>query len=54
MKSGAPSIAVVTHGVIRGLLATQLLALGWRQIAGRRYRPWSVWTFRSAPQQRGI
>jgi len=54
LARASPSIAAVTHGVIRGLVATQLLALGRRQTAGRRYRPWSVWTFRAAPTQRGI
>jgi broad specificity phosphatase PhoE len=43
-RSGAHShIAVVTHGLFRGLLARQLTYLGWRREPGRSYRNWSVW-----------
>jgi broad specificity phosphatase PhoE len=43
------TVAVVTHGVFRWILATQLVAEGWRFELGRRsYKHWSVWRL-SAP-----
>ena len=42
------TVAVVTHGVFRGLLARRLRASGWRSgPGGRSYRHWSAWAFRS-------
>ncbi|MDF1504312.1 histidine phosphatase family protein [Roseisolibacter sp. H3M3-2] len=42
------TVAVVTHGVMRRLLARELAAAGWRGAPGRRsYAHWSVW--RMAP-----
>ena len=38
------TVAVVTHGVFRRLLAQRLLDDGWSAAAGRRsYAHWSVW-----------
>ena len=46
LDSGPSSIAVITHGVFRRLLAMRLQDLGWHTPAGRRsYKPWSVWPF---------
>jgi broad specificity phosphatase PhoE len=42
------TIAVVTHGVFRRLLARQLLAEGWRFEPGpRSYGHWSTWRLRA-------
>jgi broad specificity phosphatase PhoE len=42
------TIAVVTHGVFRRLLARQLVAEGWRFEPGRRsYDHWSTWRLRA-------
>ena len=39
-------VAVVTHGVLRRLLADQLVTDAWRPTSRRRsYGYWSVWTF---------
>jgi broad specificity phosphatase PhoE len=38
------TVVVVTHGVVRRLLARELLAAGWRAAPGRRsYAHWSAW-----------
>ncbi len=43
---GERTIAIVTHGVFRRLLATRLIAEGWRLESGRlSYENWSVWRF---------
>ena len=43
------TVAVVTHGAFRRVLAQQLLREGWRAGAGRRsYAHWSVWRFDAA------
>lgn len=40
------ALAVVTHGVVRRMLARQVVADGWRAEPGRRsYAHWSVWRF---------
>ena len=40
------TLAIVTHGVFRGLLARQLVRDGWNAEPGRRsYAHWSVWRF---------
>jgi broad specificity phosphatase PhoE len=46
MVDDGSTALVVTHGVIRRLIAARLLVLGWKS-AGRRggYRHWSSWTF---------
>jgi broad specificity phosphatase PhoE len=42
------TVAVVTHGVMRRLLARELLAAGWRAEPGRRsYAHWSAWRLRA-------
>lgn len=53
------TIAIVTHGVFRRLLAKRLLYEGWRFEPGRRsYAHWSVWKVVSArdtrPQPRQV
>jgi broad specificity phosphatase PhoE len=42
------SVAVITHGVFRRLVAARLSELGWQAQAGRSYKCWSVWSFSSA------
>ena len=37
------TLAVVTHGVMRRLLATRLCEDGWTVRGRRSYAPWSVW-----------
>ena len=40
-------VAVVTHGVVRRLIARRLIADGWRSDSGLwNYRNWSVWDLR--------
>jgi broad specificity phosphatase PhoE len=44
---GGGAVVVVTHGVMRRLLARELTAAGWRAAPGRRsYAHWSVWRLR--------
>ena len=45
------TLAVVTHGVMRRLLATRLCERGWTMHGRRSYDPWSAWELRknSAP-----
>ena len=46
-------LAVVTHGVLRRILARQLEARGWRPDGMRRsYAHWSVWTLRKTMRTR--
>ena len=45
LARSAPSVAVVTHGVFRRLLAKHLQAVGWRLSKPRSsYDHWSAWT----------
>ena len=37
------TLAVVTHGVMRRLLATRLCEVGWSAQGRRSYAPWSAW-----------
>jgi broad specificity phosphatase PhoE len=37
------TLAVVTHGVMRRLLATRLCERGWTMHGRRSYDPWSAW-----------
>jgi broad specificity phosphatase PhoE len=50
MTSGAATLLVVTHGVFRRMLSTELRARGWTcaERAGG-YRHWSAWTFVPQP-----
>lgn len=41
----AASVALVTHGVFRRLLAIRLTELGWTSNDRRSYACWSVWSF---------
>lgn len=45
-QANGGSLAVVTHGSFRRLLAARLVADGWHREAGRRrYVHWSAWRF---------
>jgi broad specificity phosphatase PhoE len=45
------TVAVVTHGIFRRLLAQELVAAGWRAAPGRQsYANWSVWRFDLDPR----
>jgi len=45
------TVAVVTHGMFRRLLARSLEASGWRPERARRsYANWSVWRFTAPPR----
>jgi broad specificity phosphatase PhoE len=45
------TVAVVTHGVFRHLLARQLRAEGWRIVTGPRgWAPWSAWRLSADPR----
>ena len=45
------TMAVVTHGIFRLLLARELVAAGWRAAPGRQsYANWSVWRFDRDPR----
>jgi broad specificity phosphatase PhoE len=49
--SGAP-VVIVTHGVFRRLLATALIAAGWRaERAWRSYAHWSAWRLVAPPNE---
>jgi broad specificity phosphatase PhoE len=37
------TLGVVTHGVMRRLLAQRLCGIGWTMHGRRSYAPWSVW-----------
>ena len=52
-RCGEPdgTVAVVTHGIFRLLLARELVAAGWRAAPGRQsYANWSVWRFDLDPR----
>jgi len=48
MKDAPETVAVVTHGVFRRLLAIRLTELRWQALSRpRSYKHWSVWSFAS-------
>jgi broad specificity phosphatase PhoE len=46
LTARAPTVAVVTHGVFRRLVAAQLERSGWSPPPSRSYAHWSAWELR--------